>query len=133
MNFYNIIQNILGTSSKHKNVKEVSEGDIYVYLNSGEHKYPCVFLTFGEVTDSEMSRNANCTLFYVDRLLDNCKNKIDIQSCAITTLEDLKVSFEQKYGIMAQTEITLFTEQFSDMCAGGYMPIQITYLQDSLC
>lgn len=135
MNFKQVVENILSISKDLPMVNEVGYGDIYEHLNSGNHKYPCVFLTVDNVTtDSNFGQDTiNGTLFYVDRLLDNCKNKIDIQSCAITTLEDLNIKFQEAYGIMAEANVTLFTEQFSDMCAGGYMPIQITYLQDSLC
>ena len=130
MNFYNIIQNILDTSSKHKNVKEVSEGDIYVYLNSGEHKYPCVFLTVGEVTDSEMSRNVNCTLFYVDRLSSDQSNRTVVQSLGITTLGDILDTIE---GDVVSVNYTTFTEKFADMCAGVFATVDITYPLDEVC
>ena len=130
MNFYNIIQNILNTSSRHKNVKEVSEGDIYNYLNSGEHKYPCVFLTVGEVTDSEMSRNVNCTLFYVDRLVSDQSNRTSIQSLGITTLGDILDTIE---GDVVSVNYTTFTEKFTDMCAGVFATADITYSLNEMC
>jgi hypothetical protein len=52
MNLYNTIQKVLNTASSHILVNEVGEGDIYEYLNSGEHKYPCVFLTVTSVVDN---------------------------------------------------------------------------------
>ena len=130
MNFYNIIQNILETSKRHKNVNEVSEGDIYVYLNSGEHKYPCVFLTVGEVTDSEMSRNVNCTLFYVDRLSSDQSNRTVVQSLGITTLGDILDTIE---GDVVSVNYTIFTEKFADMCAGVFATVDITYPLDEVC
>ena len=130
MNFYNIVQNILNTSSRHKNVKEVSEGDIYVYLNSGEHKYPCVFLTVGEVTDSEMSRNVNCTLFYVDRLVSDQSNRTAVQSLGITTLGDILDTIE---GDVISVNYTTFTEKFTDLCAGVFATVDITYPMDEIC
>ena len=130
MNFYNIIQNILETSKRHKNVKEVSEGDIYVYLNSGEHKYPCVFLTVGEVTDSEMTRNVNCTLFYVDRLSSDQSNRTTVQSLGITTLGDILDTIE---GDVVSVNYTTFTEKFADMCAGVFATVDITYPLDEVC
>ena len=130
MNFYNIIQNILETSKRHKNVNEVSEGDIYVYLNSGEHKYPCVFLTVGEVTDSEMTRNVNCTLFYVDRLSSDQSNRTTVQSLGITTLGDILDTIE---GDVVSVNYTTFTEKFADMCAGVFATVDITYPLDEVC
>ena len=130
MNFYNIVQNILNTSSRHKNVKEVSEGDIYNYLNSGEHKYPCIFLTVGEVTDSEMSRNVNCTLFYVDRLVSDQSNRTAVQSLGITTLGDILDTIE---GDVVSVNYTTFTEKFTDLCAGVFATADITYPMDEIC
>ena len=43
MNYKEVVNTILNIAKKHKMVNEVGYGDIYEHLNSGEHKYPCVF------------------------------------------------------------------------------------------
>ena len=130
MNLYNTIQKVLNTASSHILVNEVGEGDIYEYLNSGEHKYPCVFLTVTSVVDNEYTRNINGTLFYVDRLLANQSNKTSIQSVAVSVLRDML----QALNVDVDTiEYNTFTEKFTDLCAGAYVDCQIPIDFTSLC
>lgn len=130
MNLYNTIQKVLNTASSHILVNEVGEGDIYEYLNSGEHKYPCVFLTVTSVVDNEYTRNINGTLFYVDRLLVNQSNKTSIQSVAVSVLRDML----QALNVDVDTiEYNTFTEKFTDLCAGAYVDCQIPIDFTSLC
>jgi hypothetical protein len=130
MNLYNTIQKVLNTASSHILVNEVGEGDIYEYLNSGEHKYPCVFLTVTSVVDNEYTRNINGTLFYVDRLLANQSNKTSIQSVAVSVLRDML----QALNVDVDTiEYNTFTEKFTDLGAGAYVDCQIPIDFTSLC
>lgn len=135
MNFKTAINTILDIAKENKIVQEIGYGDIYEYLNSGEHKYPCVFLTVDNVATNQSigSNTINCTLFYVDRLLDNDSNKIDIQSYAITVLEGLVNKLENIFLEITTTNITLFTQQFADLTAGGYLTATITYQSQNIC
>ena len=61
-------------------VQEYSEGDIYNYLNTGEHKYPCIFLTIESVEEGELnSQTLSGSLFYVDRLLNDSSNRLMVR------------------------------------------------------
>lgn len=116
-----LIKDIKDTSLKHVLVNEFGEGDIYEYLNSGEHKYPCVFLTITGLSDADYTRNVNITLFYVDRLTSDKKNRTQVQSEATNVLGDIIHEFES-----TNVNYTLFTEKFSDLCAGAYAEFNVT-------
>lgn len=134
MNFKETINTILEVARNHKMVNEVGYGDIYEHLNSGEHKYPLVFLTVDSVElDLTTNNSINFTLFYVDMLMDDNSNKLDIQSFAITTLEKLTNELNNILGGVEPSNVTLFTEKFTDLCAGGYLQLKAGYADDDLC
>lgn len=130
MSLYDIIQNILDVSKNHNLVREVGEGDIYNYLNSSEHQYPCVFLTVSSINDDLNLRNVNCTLFYVDRLTSDESNKILVQSLGLSVLSDI---VERIAGDVDTIEYTTFTEKFTDLCGGVYASLSIGYPLDGAC
>lgn len=130
MSLYDIIQNILDVSENHNLVREVGEGDIYKYLNSSEHQYPCVFLTVSSINDDLNLRNVNCTLFYVDRLTSDESNKILVQSLGLSVLSDI---VERIAGDVDTVEYTTFTEKFTDLCGGVYASLSIGYPLDGAC
>lgn len=134
MNYKEAVNTILNIAEKHKMVNEVGYGDIYEHLNSGDHKYPCVFLTVENVgLDLSTTNVINGTLFYVDRLTEDNSNKLDIQSFAITVLENLTNQYTGEFLEVEITNITLFTEKFADLTAGGYIQMAITYNADNIC
>lgn len=124
------IQKVLDTASKHILVNETGEGDIYEYLNSGEHKYPCVFLTVTKVTDNEYNRTLGGTLFYVDRLVSDQSNKTAVQSTAVSVLRDILQAVDNE---QESVEYMTFTEKFTDLCAGAYADCQISVSFTDAC
>ena len=111
-----LIKNIKDTSLRHYLVNEFGDGDVYEYLNSGEHKYPLVFLTITGISDNDTTRDINCALFYVDRLTSDQSNKKQVQAVAVNTLGDIIYDFET-----TSANYTPFTEKFTDLCAGAYV------------
>lgn len=125
-----LIKNIKDTSLRHYLVNEFGDGDVYEYLNSGEHKYPLVFLTITGISDNDTTRDINCALFYVDRLTSDQSNKKQVQAVAVNTLGDIIYDFET-----TSADYTLFTEKFTDLCAGAYVEctLNIPFVQGTDC
>ena len=133
MRYFEFLRDIKEISTSHILVNEYSEGDIYEYLNAGEHKYPCVFLTVTNISTGLSSSSINFTLFYTDRLLENGSNKNAIQSTGIQVIKQILTRFEERnpeYQFNS-VDYTPFTEKFSDMCAGVFGEISVDNL-DSL-
>ena len=121
MNLNNIVTLIKNVSAAYPTVQEFGEGDIYEFLNSKEHKYPCVFLTIESISTDGDVQNINATLFYVDRLLDDNSNKLDIQSVSVTALKSIIEKLEEtNYINFTSINYTPFTEKFTDLCAGSF-------------
>lgn len=134
MNYFEIINTIKNISLNHDFVYEFSEGDIYEYLNTDEHKYPVVFLTVNDINVSDYN-TLNANLFYVDRLTDDNSNKLDIQSIGISIINSILYQLETQYNdVTLQTnQFVTFTEKFSDMCAGVYTTFSIEYSKENNC
>ena len=116
-------------------VQEYSEGDIYNYLNTREHKYPCIFLTIESVEEGELnSQTLSGSLFYVDRLLNDSSNRLMVQTAAISTLKILTGKINDN--ISGEMEVGMyqpFTEKFADWCAGAFCEFSFTYITGSDC
>lgn len=116
-------------------VQEYSEGDIYNFLNTGEHKYPCIFLTIESVEEGELnSQTLSGSLFYVDRLLNDSSNRLMVQTAAISTLKILTGKINDNIsGEMEVVSYQPFTEKFADWCAGAFCEFSFTYITGSEC
>ena len=120
-------------SKSHALVNEFGEGDVYEYMNSGEHKYPCVFLTMSTVLTDTTSTNYNFTLFYIDRLTDDSDNKVNVQSMGISIIKEIvsKLISEEPVLETSSIECTPFTEKFADYCGGAFATITVTDIVDN--
>lgn len=134
MNYYNFIKTIKTVTSNNSLVNEFGEGDIYEHLNSGEHKYPCVFLTVQTVVPNNDMLTINGTLFYVDRMLTNNVNKNEIISNGITILSQIFQKLLEDTVVMDRvSSYTPFDEKFADICAGVFASFSATIPNDIIC
>lgn len=125
MRYFELLKTIKNISTTHVLVNEYGEGDIYEHLNSGEHKYPCVFLTVTNIESSVSSTLYNFTLFYTDRLIESGDNRTNIQSTGINVIQQILNRLIQEYPTyeVTNTNFTPFTEKFADMCAGVFCDV----------
>ena len=132
MNYLQFVNTILETSKSHKLVYEVGEGDIYEHLNSGDHKYPCVFLTVQNVDSNGTQMTVTGSLFYVDALLSDTSNKLQIQATGMTTLQQIFMRLMDNYPDfdLRIGRYTPFDEKFSDLCSGVFSNFTISFMDD---
>lgn len=132
MNLKDLVKYIHTASISYPTIQEFGEGDIYEFLNNGEHKYPCIFLTIESISTYNDTQNINTSLFYVDRLLSDNSNKLDVQTVAVTALKSIKEKLEElNYINFTSINYTPFTEKFADLCAGAFAQCTIQ-LNDEL-
>lgn len=110
------------------NVGFVDVGDVYELNAQQNIQYPSMVITqqtHSVVVDKEWYR-FHFVIFYVDRLTEDKSNENQVQSTAITVLEDIIKNIEQM-GIFSQYDYTYntFTEKFESLCAGAYVDIQL--------
>ena len=132
MNYLQFVNTVLETSKSHKLVYEVGEGDIYEHLNNGDHKYPCVFLTVQNIDYNGTQMNVTGSLFYVDALLSDSSNKLQIQATGMTTLQQIFMRLMDNYPDfdLRTGRYTPFDEKFADLCAGVFSNFTISFMDD---
>ena len=108
-------------------VNAYGEGSVYDLLNSGGkiEKYAAVVTTFQSASIVDDNYTATVNLFYIDRLTkfdDN--NRLQIQDTAVQTLHNILLQLAEEYDV-ANESYTLFTQKFTDNCAGAYATLKI--------
>ena len=128
MNYYNLLRTLKSLSNTHSLVNDYAEGDVYEYMNSGMHKYPCVFMTMNNITSDTESTNYAFTMFYIDRLISDGSNKINVQSIGVQVIKQILSKLFDIYPEIeiSSTEYTPFTEKFADDCAGVFCQISLS-------
>lgn len=135
MNLFQLIHTIKNTAGKSNLVSSVKDGDVYENLNSGTQTYPVVNVTIDNITKDETGTSSvTMNIFYIDRLENNSRNKTQVQSSAVTVLEQImnKLEEEQAFGFTSKTFYP-FTEKFADLCAGSYVTCTLDLQLDTLC
>lgn len=86
----------------------------------------------------EQTTTFHITMYYIDRLLDDESNSIDIISSATEVLKDM-IAFLRKdemiIDVNAEQNINFFfeREKFADNCGGAYTDIYITVANENIC
>lgn len=128
----NILQKIALTQP---NVRSVGEGDIYDSLNAeGSTRYAYFFITQNRHQQIDDIDRYSLNIFYVDRLEDDKSNKLQIQSIGKEVLGNVFNVFCEKFDIEVPTiEYQVFTERFSDYCAGVYATVAFEVMRETDC
>lgn len=101
--------------------------------------YPYLFTSpTDDITVGENTTRYGLTLYYVDRLLSDSSNEVDIFSTGVETLKNIIRQLELLDEIVDVTDepiIRLFTEtqRMADSCAGAYCRLSITALNTAAC
>lgn len=122
MTYYKLLKTLRQLSLKHYLLNEFGDGDVYEYMNSGNHKYPCLFITLSNISTDTESTQYKFTLFYIDRLTDDLSNKINVQSTGVEVIKHVLSKLVSEIGTfdVTSTDFTMFTEKFADMCGGVF-------------
>ncbi len=134
MNYAEVIKSIQECAQANLSVHSFYEGDVYVVNEDDNILYPAVILTPAAHQVQPFVNVYNFNLFYVDRLTAERDNKIAVQSTAISTLKEIMNRLYDRFDEAEMEEsypVTVFTERFTDECAGAFATVQIT-IEDSL-
>lgn len=117
---------------------QYTEGDIY-QVNWNQNSYPAFNLSLNNIVQNANSITYNLTLFYVDILIQDRSNKITIQSDGIEILKAIIASIDTDMNLSNLTDLVapityqVYTERFTDECAGAYVQFGLIYKNDTLC
>lgn len=134
-NYYNIVTKILEIAKKHIFIKEAHYGDIYEFHNSGNRNYSTFVLTQGENNQiNENYTQYNFTAFVTDRLTDDEKNLLEVQSNCATILNQIMIEIKDELEYFSESEtMSFWKEKFNDLCAGCFIQFSLQVPNDYIC
>ena len=134
-NYYNIVTKILEIAKKHIFIKEAHYGDIYEFHNSGNRNYSTFVLTQAENNQiNENYTQYNFTAFVTDRLTDDEKNLLEVQSNCATILNQIMIEIQDKLEYFSESEtMSFWKEKFNDLCAGCFIQFSLQVPNDYIC
>ena len=127
MKYKELVKIIKDVSLALPDVNSFYTGDVYEINADQSVKYASVVLTNQEhqFDNNNDKFNYNFVLFFIDRLLDDESNRIDVQTAGISALKNIVTALED-YGIIIDSfRFTLFKERFNDICSGAYATFTI--------
>lgn len=100
--------------------------------------YPLFFIIpAGNHTIYEDTTRFDLTLYYVDRLLEDNTNTVDIFSSAIANLQNILIGARSIPGVVdvdsTYTVRCFLPEKLNDRLAGAYANVRITVVNDTVC
>ena len=129
MTLQEIINSFNEISIKQPNISQyIKSGNIYDLSQDRNAKFSvfCVSQGTHSTNITEGYSTYNLFLYYVDRLKSDESNKIEIQSVGIETLKNIVRVFKKNNDVEIDTiDFEVFTERFSEMCAGAYAILSI--------
>lgn len=135
MTLYELVKQIEEVASAQPSVRLIVENDIYKLNDCADALYGVFAFTQNEHSTSAESDviTYNFTLFYVDRLLDDESNLIEVQSTAIQVLDNI-LSFLNDGGVaVGDYTFQPFNQRFADICAGVYTNVALSVAKDGDC
>lgn len=129
MTLIEIINGINGIALKQPAIKEViKSGNIYDLSESRNAKFSVFCTTQGTHTSNVKDgyTTYNFFLYYVDRLQSDESNKLEIQSTGMEVLKNVIRVFQRDFDVeIDSADYQVFTERFSELCAGVYATVSI--------
>lgn len=114
-------------------------GSVYEINNLTIKNYPMLYISpTGNHRARKNFTEYNLTLFYIDRLLEDSSNDVDIYSTAVEVLKNIIKKAGTLDGVIkvdSDYQINLFTEteRMSDRCSGAYAQVNISVMDDTIC
>jgi hypothetical protein len=129
MTLYEVITDILNIAKQQPNINHTGEGDVYLLNSLPNIDYSVFWVTQTNHTQGENTVSFNLILYYIDRLLPDDSNRLQIQSQGMLALNNIINIYNQmNTDIQIEYDInyTTFTHRFTDNCAGVFANVTIT-------
>ena len=134
MTLQEVIRRIETEAGRNPLVNTIVENDVFKLNGVPDVRYGVFAWTQGTHSagaDSD-ERRYTFNLFYVDRLLADRSNQIDVQSAGVEVLDNILRSLADDFGVESWSIVT-FNQRFNDDCAGAYVTVTLSAPVASLC
>lgn len=139
MTLKTLLKNIGEMAVKQKLVKYSAAGASLAEINPMEVAwYPLFYaIPAGTHTISENIITFSLTLYYIDRLLEDNSNEVDIFSSSIENLRNIIIGISNLPGVYdVENNYTMnnfMPEKLNDRLCGSYATVRISVVADSVC
>lgn len=115
-------------------VKMIVPNDIYDLNNKADAQYGVFGYVQGQHSMNGEFMTYGFTLFYVDRLTEDKSNLQFVQSAGVSTLTNILATLADEFPVEVESStFDVFTERFSDECAGVMATVSIRAPRSFVC
>lgn len=134
MTLFETISRIERAAAEQPAVNMIVQDDVFKLNSCPDAKYG-VFAwaqgTHSAAADSDFV-TYQFSLYYVDRLRDDLRNRLEVQSDAVRVLDNIVRELAEEWGLESW-DFTTFSQRFTDQCAGAFCTVAVSVPRDSAC
>lgn len=136
MTLLEVIKAIELVASQQPSINMVVRNDIFRLNSKSDARYGVFGWTQGQHSTSPDSNliTYSFTFFYVDRLQNDLKNQIEVQSVGVQTLDNILRRLDE-LGLYSDSTYNFqtFNQRFFDECAGVFCNVSLNVPISSVC
>ena len=107
-------------------VNQVQIGDVFEVNNKADVQYPLIVLDLETILARVEDIRPTFKMYYVDRIQSDKDNAQEIQMDSGYVLNSIISALGDNIRVLNESSmITTFKQRFSDMCAGGFVDIEV--------
>ncbi len=134
MTLFETISRIEQAAAKQPAVNMIVQDDVFKLNNCPDARYGVFAWTQGTHSaeaDSDFV-TYQFSLYYVDRLRDDLRNRLEVQSDAVQVLDNILRELSEEWGL-EHWDFTTFSQRFTDQCAGAFCTVTVSVPRDGIC
>lgn len=136
MTLYTIVETFKKMALEAPNIHYADDGDVLTLSSKKGVEYGVFFITQNPHKGDEDHNIYSLNLFYIDRLVDGAKNRLQVQSDGIVALRNIINRFNDEIyeaDVLFDITYTPFDYRFADECSGVYATVTIIANNDTVC
>lgn len=134
MTLAQLIRLFEGIAKEQPSINMIVQNDVFRINSAPSLKYGVFAWTQGQHSGSiNGMQTYSFSLFYVDRLLEDLSNQIEIQSVGCETLGNILRALDEYDVEVGNYTMQTFNQRFTDECAGVFCNVTLSVLPTSGC
>ena len=134
MTLAQLIRLFEGIAKEQPSINMIVQQDVFRINSAPSLKYGVFAWTQGQHSGSiNGMQTYSFSLFYVDRLLEDLSNQIEIQSVGCETLGNILRALDEYDVEVGNYTMQTFNQRFTDECAGVFCNVPLSVPQVSAC
>lgn len=134
MTLAQLIRLFEGIAKEQPSINMIVQQDVFRINSAPSLKYGVFAWTQGQHSGNiNGMQTYSFSLFYVDRLLEDLSNQIEIQSVGCETLGNILRALDEYDVEVGNYTMQTFNQRFTDECAGVFCNVTLSVLPTSSC